>query len=80
MSRTCPPLLALALIAALAAPAQATELAPRLLDPSLRTLTPQRGERCASTTYQAAPGGMLDVRLTGPGTGTSCCATAPATA
>lgn len=67
MSRTHPLLLAAVLIAALAAPADAAALAPRLLDASVRVLTPQRGERCVVTTYRTPLGGMLDVRLAGSG-------------
>jgi hypothetical protein len=51
----------------LVAPAQAADLVPRLLAPSVRTLEPTGGERCAATTYRSAVTGMVDVRLRGSG-------------
>ncbi|HEV2775866.1 MAG TPA: M14 family zinc carboxypeptidase [Solirubrobacteraceae bacterium] len=61
--------LALGVLAALwtAAPARAADVVPRLLAPSVRTLDPVDGARCATTTYRTAVTGLLDVRLRGSG-------------
>ena len=61
--------LALGVVAALSlvAPAQAADLVPKLLAPSVRTLEPAGGAHCAATTYRSAVTGMLDVRLRGSG-------------
>ena len=40
---------------------------PRLLPPSVRTLAPADGARCATTTFRASVTGMLDARLRGSG-------------
>ncbi|MDP2712206.1 MAG: M14 family zinc carboxypeptidase [Solirubrobacteraceae bacterium] len=40
---------------------------PTLLAPSERTLAPDAGKRCATTTYRTTATGMLDVRLRGSG-------------
>jgi len=62
-------ILVLAVAAALSvvAPAQAADLVPRLLAPSVRTLEPAGGARCAATTFRSSVTGMLDVRLRGRG-------------
>ncbi|MEA2143118.1 MAG: carboxypeptidase [Solirubrobacteraceae bacterium] len=67
MSRTTTLLLGLAATLSLVAPAQAADLVPRLLAPSVRTLEPAGGARCAATTYRSAVTGMVDVRLRGGG-------------
>ena len=67
MARTVTSLLAVVAALALAAPAAAADLVPRLLAPSVRTLDPADGARCATTTYRTATTGMLDVRLRGSG-------------
>ena len=61
--------LAVAALLALAAPAAAApaDLVPRLLAPSVRTLEPAGGARCAATTYRAPVTGMVDLRLRGRG-------------
>ena len=51
----------------LAAPAAAADLVPRLLAPSVRTLEPPGGARCATTTFRTSVTGLLDVRLRGSG-------------
>ncbi len=67
MSRKIALLLAVGLMLMLAPPGQAAALAPKLLDPSVRSLTPDASTRCASTTYRSPVTGMLDVRLRGAG-------------
>ena len=67
MSRTMTLMLAIAAAVSIVAPAQAADLVPRLLAPSVRTLEPADGARCATTTYRSAVTGMLDVRLRGSG-------------
>ena len=67
MSRMVKILWAVAATLTFAAPAQAADLAPRLLAPTLRTLEPAGGQRCAATTYRSSVTGMIDVRLRGSG-------------
>ncbi|HEX6389130.1 MAG TPA: M14 family zinc carboxypeptidase, partial [Solirubrobacteraceae bacterium] len=67
MSRTMTLVLGLAALLSLAAPAQAADLVPKLLAPSVRTLAPADGARCAATTYRSPLTGMVDVRLRGSG-------------
>lgn len=67
MSRTMILVLAVAAAWSLAAPAQAADLAPQLLAPSVRTLEPSDGARCAQTTYRSSVTGLVDVRLRGSG-------------
>ncbi len=67
MSRTMTLMLGLAAALSLVAPAQAADLVPRLLAPSVRTLAPADGARCAATTYRSGVTGMVDVRLRGSG-------------
>ena len=67
MSRTMTWLLGVAATLSVAAPAQAADLVPRLLAPSVRTLDPSGDARCAATTYRSSVTGMVDVRLRGSG-------------
>ena len=67
MSRTMTFMLGVAAALSLVAPAQGADLVPKLLAPSVRTLAPADGARCAATTYRAAVTGMVDVRLRGSG-------------
>ena len=67
MSRTMTHVLGVVAALSLAAPAQAADLVPTLLAPSVRTLEPAGDAHCASTTYRSAVTGMLDVRLRGSG-------------
>ncbi|MDP1847128.1 MAG: M14 family zinc carboxypeptidase [Solirubrobacteraceae bacterium] len=67
MPRTLTLLLGVLATLSLAAPAAAADLVPRLLAPSVRTLDPADGARCASTTYRTGVTGMLDARLRGSG-------------
>ena len=67
MSRTMTIVLGVLAALSLGAPAQAADLVPRLLSPSVRTLEPSGGAHCASTTYRSSVTGMLDVRLRGSG-------------
>ena len=55
-----------ALSLAPAAQADGLEL-PKLLAPSVRTLAPADGARCATTTFRSSVTGMLDARLQGSG-------------
>lgn len=68
MSRTMVFMLGVFAALSLAPAAHAEGLAlPKLLAPSVRTLAPADGARCATTSFRPSVTGMLDARLSGSG-------------